>query len=129
MKVFVDSDVLIWHLRGDTRALDLLRTLHDTTGNELWTGAMQRAEVLFYARPNEEAATRRLLDQFKTAPIDRAVVDAAATLFQRWHASHGVDEHDALLAATVLKAGARLVTQNVKHFPMEGLAVERGWVG
>lgn len=129
MKVFVDSDVLIWHLRGDARALDLLRTLAATEGTELWTGAMQRAEVLFFARPNELPATRRLLDRFETAPVDRATVDAAATLFQRWHASHGVDEHDALLAASVAKAKGRLVTLNVKHYPMEGLDVARAWEG
>jgi len=36
-----------------------------------------------------------------------------------------VDVADALLAATVLEAGAKLVTGNVKHFPMPELAVER----
>ena len=129
MKVFVDSDVLIWHLRGDPRALELLRSLSAAEGNQLWTGAMQRAEVLFFARPNELPATRRLLDQFEAAPVDRATVDAAATLFQRWHASHGVDEHDALLAASVQKAKGRLITLNVKHYPMEGLDVARAWAG
>jgi predicted nucleic acid-binding protein len=129
MKVFVDSDLLIWHLRGDARALDLLRGLRDAEGNELWTGAMQRAEVLFFARPNELQATRRLLDQFRTAPVDGSAVDAAAQLFQRWHASHGIDEYDALLAAAVLKAGGRLVTQNTKHFPMPGLNLQKGWGG
>jgi len=51
VKGFVDSDLLIWHLRGDPRALDLLRGLRDAEGNELWTGAMQRAEVLFADEP------------------------------------------------------------------------------
>jgi predicted nucleic acid-binding protein len=127
VKVFVDSDVLIWHLRGEPRARDLLKRLRDQEGLELWTGALQRAEVLFFARPREEPATRLLLDQLETAAVDRAVVDAADPLFKRWHASHGLDEPDALLAAMVMRAGGRLVTLNKKHFPMPEIEVQKAW--
>lgn len=57
MKAFIDSDILIWHLRGEKKALRLLKKLHDIEKYELWTGAMQRSEVIFFMRPQEEDDT------------------------------------------------------------------------
>ena len=57
MKAYIDSDVLIWHLRGERKALNLLKRLRDNEKADLWIGAMQRAEVVFYMRPVEELAT------------------------------------------------------------------------
>jgi len=125
VKVFVDSDLLIWHLRGERWAASLLRRLRGTPGNELWTGALQRAEVLFFAKPEEEPDTLALLSLLRTAPVTAEVVDRGAALFRRWQPSHGVDVADALLAATVVEAGGKLVTGNVKHFPMPEVTVER----
>lgn len=66
MRVYVDSDILIWHLRGERRAATLLRRLSRAPGTELWTGAMQRAEVVFFMRPNEEVATVSFLSRLHT---------------------------------------------------------------
>lgn len=57
MRAYVDSDVLIWHLRGDRKALIFLQRLHRSKGYELWVGAMQRAEVVFFMKPEEEKIT------------------------------------------------------------------------
>ena len=103
MKSYVDSDVLIWHLRGNRKALRFLKHLRDSEENELWTGAMQRAEIVFFMKPEEETATRLLLSQFRTAPVDQGIVDAAATLYRLWQPSHGLDINDAILAATVMQ--------------------------
>lgn len=127
MRTYVDSDVLIWHLRGDRRALQALQRLRDERRGELWTGAMQRAEIVFFMRPGEEDATERLLGQLRTAALDEETVDLAGRLYRRWHPSHGVDIHDALLAATALRRGGRIVTLNVRHYPMPDLDVVRGW--
>ena len=70
MRAYIDSDVLIWHLRGERRALEFLRGLRRDGTYELWTGAMQRAEVVFFARPEEEEATALFLSLFRTAPVD-----------------------------------------------------------
>ena len=47
MRAYIDSDVLIWHLRGETSAGNLLVRLRDEEHDDLYTGAMQRAEVVF----------------------------------------------------------------------------------
>jgi hypothetical protein len=119
--------VLIWHLRGERKAAALLRSLARTPDVELWTGAIQRAEIVFFMRAAEEAATMSLLSRIQTAPLTQAIVDAAADFYRRWHPSHGVDVNDALLAATVVATGGRIVTQNVKHYPMPGVNAQKGW--
>ena len=127
MRAYVDSDVLIWHLRGKKKALDFLKTLRDGGGYELWTGALQRAEVVFFMLPGEKEATELFLSQFKTAPVDQQVVDAAGVLYRKWNPSHGIDVNDAMLAATVMKTGGKLYSLNVKHYPMPDLVVERAF--
>jgi predicted nucleic acid-binding protein len=48
-------------------------------------------------------------------------------LYRQWHPSHGIDVNDAFLAATAMKTGGKIVTLNVKHFPMTDLVVEKAW--
>ena len=44
-----------------------------------------------------------------------------------WHRTHGVDLHDALLAATALRSGGRIYTLNPRHYPMPEVPVARAW--
>ena len=48
MRAYVDSDILIWHLRGEPKAARFLRSLAAAPVTELWGGALQRAEVVFF---------------------------------------------------------------------------------
>lgn len=127
MRAYIDADILIWHLRGNRSALEFLRGLRDDKANELWTGAMQRAEVVFFMRPSEEEATLLLLSQFKTAAIDQSIVDKAAELYRRWHPSHGLDVNDAILAATAFQTGGQIFCLNQKYYPMTDLIVKKAW--
>jgi predicted nucleic acid-binding protein len=126
MRIYIDSDVLIWHLRGEKKALTLLQDLCKTD-NEIWIGALQRAEILFFMRKNEAEATTRLLSRFKTVVIDEESVDLASALYRQWHPSHGIDVNDAFLAATAMRYGGKIVTLNIKHYPMPDLLVESAW--
>ena len=127
MRAYVDADVLIGHLRGERKSPAFLRRLRADPERELWTGAMQRAEVLFFMRPEEEDQTLLFLAQFRTAVVDQAVIDKAAALYRRWHPSHGVDINDAILAATAIETGGQIFCLNTKHYPMPGLLVRRAW--
>jgi predicted nucleic acid-binding protein len=127
MRAYIDADVLIWHLRGESRAAQFLRELKSSPEYELWVGAMQRAEVVFFMRPEEEEATLLFLSLFKTAPVDQAIIDTAGRLYRRWHPSHGIDVHDAILAATAMQTGGKIYSMNLKHFPMPDLLVESAW--
>jgi hypothetical protein len=127
MRVYVDSDILIWHLRGERRAANLLRRLSQERGTELWTGALQRAEVVFFLRPSEMPATMSFLSRFKTEAVTQEVVDDAAEIYRKWHPSCGMDVNDAMLAATVAATGGKLYTLNVKQYPMTDIVVAKGW--
>ncbi len=127
MRAYVDADVLIGHLRGLLPARGFISGLRANPLYELWMGALQRAEVLFFMRPDEEEATLGLFSQFKTAPVDQRIVDAAAAMYRRWNPSHGVDVNDAMLAATVRATGGKLYTLNTRHYPMDDVLVERAW--
>ena len=40
MKAYIDSDILIWHLRGELKTLNILKRLRDDEQFDLWIGAM-----------------------------------------------------------------------------------------
>jgi predicted nucleic acid-binding protein len=127
LKAFIDSDVLIWHLRGERKALNLLKKLRDEEKSELWTGAMQRAEIVFFMRPPEQEATLLFLSQFQTAQVDQQVIDEAGELYRKWNPRHGTDINDAILAAIAIRAHGPIYTLNTKHYPMAGVDVRRAW--
>lgn len=127
MRAYIDADVLIWHLRGEPKARRFLESLRARGEYELWTGAMQRAEIVFFMRPEEEEGTLLLLSELKTAPVDQAIVDEAGRLYRQWNRSHGIDPNDAILAATVRKTGGKLYCLNRKHYPMPDTVVESAW--
>ena len=127
MRAYIDSDVLIWHLRGEQKAKDLLILLQDEELYDLYTGAMQRAEVVFFMKPEEKKDTELFLSQIKTQAVDQKVIDDAGVLYRKWNPSHGIEVNDAILAATVIQTGGRIYTLNTKHFPMPEINVQKAW--
>jgi predicted nucleic acid-binding protein len=127
MRAYIDSDILIWHLRGEAQALRFLKELSISREYKLWTGAIQRAEVVFLMRPSEECSTELFLSQFQTESVDQRIVDTAGKFFRQWRPSHGIDINDALLAATVIETGGLIFTLNTKHYPMDEVIVKKAW--
>jgi predicted nucleic acid-binding protein len=127
MKAYIDSDILIRHLRGERKALNFLRNLRDGGEHELWAGALQQAEVVFFIHLEEGEATGLFLSQFKTAPVDQSVVDEAGALYRKWHPSHGIDVNDAILTDTAMQTGELIFCLNRKHYPMPEVLVKKAW--
>ena len=127
MRAYIDSDILIWHLRGKRNALNFLRNMRKNDKYELWIGVMQRAEVVFFMRPDEEEITELFLSQFNTAAVDQSIVDVAGALYRKWNPSHGIDVNDAILAATVINTGGIIYCLNLKHYPIPDIVVQRTW--
>ncbi len=127
MRAYIDADIMIWHLRGERKAKDLLISLRDQERYDLYTGAMQRAEVVFFMRDDEKDETQLFLSAIKTEPVDQSIVDIAGALYRKWNPAYGVDANDAILAATVMQTGGRIYTLNTKHFPMPEINIQRGW--
>lgn len=117
MTALVDTSVLIDYLRGDERAARVLES--ERVAAALHASEITRLEVLAGMRDAEEQATRTLLRTLVWHPVDADVAEKAGALGRRWLPSHGaIDGADLAIAATVELTGARLLTRNVRHFPM-----------
>src|SRR5437762_2642757 len=126
MRAYVDSDPVIWYLRGSPRAgIFFQRLLKDQ--EPFWIAAMQRAEVAFHLRPEEVVAGQEFLMRFNTQSLTAEIVDHAAALYRKWHPSHGSDVNDCILAATVMLTGGKIYTLNMKHYPMPDVVVVKAW--
>lgn len=121
--MLVDTDVLIWHLRGypqATRRLDQLDALSLSAVSylELLQGMRSKVEL---------AALKKMLVLRKavTLPLDMAITERAVALMELLSLSHGLQMGDALIAATALGHRLPLLTGNVKHFAaVDGLQIE-----
>ena len=121
--MLVDTDVLIWHLRGypqATRRLDELGalTLSAISWFEVLQGMRNRAEL---------AAVKKMLDKrsARLLPVTEAITLRATELMELLTLSHGLQMGDALIAATAIEHQLPVLTANVKHFgAVQGLGVE-----
>ena len=121
--VLVDTDVLIWHLRGypqATRRLDAL--------GSLTLSAISYLEVLQGIRNKSELAVLKKMLQYRHAvllPVTEAITLRATELMEALTLSHGLQLADALIAATGLVHGQPVLTAKLKHFTaVPGLLVE-----
>ena len=121
--VGVDTDVLIWHLRGypqATRRLDELGalTLSAISWLEVLQGMRNKAELL---------AVKKMLDKrsARLLPVTEAITLRATELMESLTLSHGLQMGDALIAATAIEHQLPMLTANVKYFgAVAGLTVE-----
>jgi predicted nucleic acid-binding protein len=114
----IDSDLLIWFLRGMPEARRVLRDARLREARLLSITPV-RTEVLRGVRPGEEKPTTELLDLVEWVSVDVGLADRAGELgqrYQHWH--QGIEVVDLLLAAASERYGAELLTRNVRHFPM-----------
>jgi predicted nucleic acid-binding protein len=117
VRALVDTSVLVDYLRGHPGAGELLE--RERSVARLHASEVTRLEVLAGMRPREEAATRALLSTLTWHPLDAQVAEEAGALGRRWLRSHHtIDSADLAVAATAVVIGGRLLTCNVRHFPM-----------
>lgn len=118
MKLLLDTSVVIDHLRGHPRAVELLKG-PASSGHELWSVTVVRTEVRAGLRRGEEAATDTPLQALRWQAVTGEIADRAGDLARRHLKSHpGVDTVDYVVAAATEALDASLLTLNIRHFPM-----------
>lgn len=121
--MLVDTDVLIWHLRGYASAARRLDQL-----GALVLSAISYLEVLQGIRNKAElVAVKKMLDKRHATllPVTEAITLRAVELMENLSLSHGLQMGDALIAATAVERRLKVLTANVNHFgAVEGLEVE-----
>jgi len=122
MRWLLDSNVLIDALAGLPHSVRVLREARKRSGVSVIFSAITRIEVLGF--PNlseqEEAALRRLLNEFEEIPISNAVIERTIQIRK----SIRIKIPDALIAASAETAQAIEVSRNSADFQrVPGLTV------
>jgi predicted nucleic acid-binding protein len=121
--MIVDTDVLVWYLRGHAHARRVIEGL-----GAFSISAVTYMEILQGVRDNVELrALKRFMvnRRIVCVPIDRATTDRAIYLMERFTLSYGLRLGDALIAAAVDIRGDTLLTANAAHYRMiPGLALQ-----
>ena len=120
--MLVDTDVLIWNLRGNRKAADWLDsspgfTMSAVTYMELVQGLRDQTEF---------RALRQAMHYWSATiqPISEAVSTRATFLVETYALSHNMQMADALIAATAIQLGLPLVTANDRHYHhIDGLEI------
>jgi len=114
--VIVDTDILIWYLRGSEAAR---RFLARVPLSERAVSALTVMELLQGCRDTRET---RMLNAFVSENLgavlhpDEAISRRAIRLLESHALRAGLRVVDALIAATTLEAGTTLATGNVRHY-------------
>jgi len=119
----LDTNILIFALRRNTTALDLLERLRQR--DDATISVATRAEILAGMRPREETITLALLNSLRNLPVTDAIADLAGRLIYRL-ARTGVQLSfpDALIAATAITHDLAIITTNAVHFTPTGAKCE-----
>lgn len=121
--MLVDTDVLIWNLRGDQHAADVLDGM-----DGFYFSSVTYIELVQGVRNKTELRQLRQAIRFwgaKTVHVTEAISARACYLMEQHALADSLEMADALIAATALEMGLPLLTGNVKHYKkIEGVELE-----
>jgi len=112
--MLIDTDVIIWYMRGNPNALKALEkhkgfTISVVTFMELVQGMRNK---------NELVALRKALKSWSTKIIyiTEEISSKAMFYVEQHYLSHSMQLADALIGATAVSNGISLLTGNTKHY-------------
>ena len=112
--MLVDTDVLVWYMRGNTKALDELEkyknfSISVVTYMELVQGMRNKKEL---------TSLRKALKSWncKIIYITEEISSKAMFYVEQHYLSHSIQIADALIGATAVSYGVSLLTGNDKHY-------------
>ena len=122
-KNILDTDVLIWYMRGDQNAYDLIHSL-----NGFCISSVTYMELVQGLRNKDELKILRNTLQswdVKTLYISEEISAKALFYVEEYFLSHSMRLADALIGATATNHGLTLITANDKHYRViKGLDME-----
>lgn len=114
-RMLLDTTILVDHLRRVNGAVRFIASLTQKPH----ASVVSLAELMAGAKSRrEENKIRDLKHWIRFHDVDTALAERAGQFMKHFQASHGLDDIDALIAATAEHHGLALATLNVKHFPM-----------
>lgn len=110
----VDTDVLIWYLRGNQKAYDLIHGL-----NGFCISSITYMELIQGMRDKQELKIlQKTLKSWNVKIIYVSEEISAKALFymEEYFLSHSMQLADSLIASTATTYGLELITANDKHY-------------
>jgi len=120
--LLIDSDILIDHLRKEQSALDYISQEIDG-GSSLFISVISRIEILSGARKGEGETIQSLFELLTPVDVDLAIADRAGEYLMKFRKSNALSIGDAVMGATAREMGMKLVTRNIKHYPMKDIEI------
>jgi len=113
-KTLIDTDVLIWYLRGNQNAYNLIHSLDNfaislVTHIELVQGMRNKKELKVFQNTLKNWGV-------KTIYLNEAISARALFYVEEYFLSHSMQLADALIGATATEYGLTLITANDKHY-------------
>lgn len=108
----VDSDVVIWFLKGREKEAQLLKNL--SKSGDLYCSVVTIAEVRAGLTRQPGKIISQLANIFVPLEINLEIAQTAGAFKQKYK----LDIADMFIAATATVQNLNLVTYNKKHFPM-----------
>ena len=119
-RFLLDSDIIIWHLRGRPEVTQMLRDLQ--RAGLPACSALSVLEVQLGVKKGEEEKTERFLGSLKVFDVNREIATIAARLIRDCKPKGiTLDLPDAVIAGTCIRHELTLVTYNTKHYPIADL--------
>jgi hypothetical protein len=112
--LIIDTDVLIWYLRGNTKAKEIVEnnipfSISVVTYMEIIQGMKNKEEFKLFQK-------QMLRWNTKIIQIDQEISSRAMFYVQEYSLSHSMMLADGLIAATVVQNSEILLTANDKHY-------------
>src|SRR3990167_1403783 len=118
----LDTDVLIWILRGKQEVVDWVLGVKET--KSLGISVISIAEIYKNIFPAELGVTEDLLDQHILFDVDQKIAKTAGLYWQHYRKQlANLSLMDCLIAATAGANDCTLVSLNIRHFPMREIKV------
>jgi len=120
-KYLLDSDTIIWHLRGRKEITEMLKDLQRSGLPACSTISVLEVQLGVKTK-DEEGKTNRFLESLKVFDVNMDIAKIAAQLIREYKAK-GVtmDIPDSIIASTCILHDLTLVTYNRKHYPISEL--------
>ncbi len=112
--MLLDTDVLIWYMRGNPKAYKLIENL-----DGFYISVVTYIELVQGMRNKHELSEfRKAIRSWncKILYLNEEISSKAMFYIERHFLSHSLQLADALIATTALVNGLQLVTGNEKHF-------------
>ena len=116
--VVVDTDVIIWILRGNKDIEEKFKSTVINTNGDVFITPIQIAEIYAGIRPKERLRAENFIGSLNVITIDRAIGKLAGELINKQGRTHNVTMADALIGASARANAFKLWTLNKKHYPM-----------